>query len=381
MKRHETLHLGSPKPRHSGSGRSYRRLSSTSRAKSSAIQGSNNTAPRLPPLDTSDQHVPPRSPLSDQTDGSASATEYFAPFVADPAPQDLGTELGDLGNLDPFLMSSTNWLPPAQPGHVNFDPFNVLLDPTQAWNLSPAVTGAMDVQSGGKPMVVPSNHTPLPSSSDPLSSATLPSQLRKVSSADALTCDSPRSFSSVESSERSSQAPSGEFYIDGGATRLPKGRKRRTSVNSTQGISPGYGSHSSRLTLLSNNLSGHFDHPISFVSGQNHNIMGEVFKQTCTQAQTSFPAFEEDTFLPQAVIDDLVSLAIEHFLPTLPFIHKPKLQSQSSSWILYLALATIGTHYELTVLDERVFSMNEFLRRALAWVEVYTLQVSLRIVN
>lgn len=372
MKRHETLHLGSPKPRHLSHSRSYRRLSSTSRAKLNGPQGGSDgsVSTKPPHIEPVDPSIFPQSPLSDHTDASGAVADYFAPFVADPAAHDLGTELGDLGNLDPFHMSSTNWLPPAQPSHPSLDPFNVLWDLNQNWeqsNPTPTIPEASPVL---QPMTLPPNAGLNPTTPDALFNSPMHSQLRRATSADALGCDSPRSFSSIDSSDRSSQAPSGEFYIDGGASRLPKGRKRRTSVNSTHSISPGYGSHTSRLTLVSNNLDNHQRHPISFVNSYNYGIMTEVFMQTCTQTQQSFQAFEEDNFLPQLIIDDLVSLAVEHFLPTVSFIHKPKLQSQASSWILYLALATIGTHYELNILDERVFSMNEFLRRALAWVEV-----------
>ena len=373
MKRHETLHLNSPKPRRSSQARSYRRPSNANRTAPNVVHtsatGSSNSAHSN--IDSSDQPLAPKSPLSDHTDTSSGGTaDYFAPFVADPASHDLGTQLGDLGDLDPQLMSTTNWLPPAQPGQASFDPFNVLWHSDQSWHVNqpPAMIG--EPMPSPDQVVVPSNTNINFSNTNVMMPRPIITQLKRVPSADVVACDSPLSISSVESSEHGTQAPSGEFYVDGGATRLPKGRKRRTSVHSTQGVSPGYGSHKSRLTMAINNLGNHYDHPAFFVNGFAYNTMFEVFNQTCTRTQTSFPPFEEEDFLPQIVIDDLVSLAVEHFLPTLPFIHKPKLRSQSCSWILYLALATIGTHYELNILDERVFSMNEFLRRALAWVEV-----------
>ena len=367
MKRHETLHLGSPKPRQASHVRSFRRHSSA-RAKQNGHQNLTEGAGHAKSVlvESNDLHILPQSPMSDHTDNSGTVSDYFAPFVADPGSHDLGTELGDMGNLDPFTMSSTNWLPPAPPSQTSLDPFNVLLDPNQSWTPSqPSVTHPPASSSTSQ---LPLQPSPLPSP-DTVFNPPLTSQLKRMTSFDAAGRESPRSFSSVESSDHGSQGP-GEFYIDGGAARLPKGRKRRTSVNSTQGISPGYGSHKSRLTLVSNTLVNNYDRPVSFVNSYNYNIMMEVFTQTCTHTQQSFQPFDEDAFLPQLVVDDLVSLAIEHFLPTIAFIHKPKLQSQSSSWILYLALATLGSHYELNILDERVFSMNEFLRRALAWVEV-----------
>ena len=370
MKRHETLHIGSPKTRRATHARSMRRMSSNSRAGSSIIDKSHTHqgASKQIPLGLVEEHLAPSSPLSDNTDTSPTVPDYFPPLVADPAPQDLGNDLGELGTLDPLQMSSTNWLPPAPSGQLSLDPFNVLMDGQPHWAMPPAVPPPHSNGSvATSPLEIPGAAYGMPDMALP---QTIPSQIKRMPSADALGCESPRSFSSVDSSEHSSQAPSGEFYVDGGATRLPKGRKRRTSVHSTQGISPGYGSHTSRLTLANNHWDGQRNQHPHFLNGFNYGLMLEVFQQTCSQAQSSFQPFEEDVFLSLPVIDDLIALAVEHFLPTLPFIHTAKLRTQGCSWVLYLALATIGTHYEINILDERVFSMNEFLRRALAWVEV-----------
>ena len=369
MKRHETLHLGAPKPRRLSQSRSMRKFSGTSRRTSGAAEKggsfSNHSKPNH--VGTIDEQRLVKSPLSDATDHSKELAEYFPAFMPDHALQDLGTDLGDLGNLDPSQMSSTNWLPPAPSDQLSLDPFNVLLDQQQPWPMtSPRLESSASTATS--PLDAIPQQITFPGAPDTPLAQNFSSQLKRIPSAEALGGESPRSFSSLES-DRVSQAPSGEFYVDGGATRLPKGRKRRTSVHSTQGMSPGYGSHMSRLSLVPHQVNSQPLHPPNYVNSYSYGLMFEVFKQTCLQSQTSFRPFEEELFLPHQAIDDLVSLAIEHFLPTIPFIHKAKLRSQSCSWVLYLALATIGTHYELNILDERVYSMNEFLRRALAWVE------------
>lgn len=166
------------------------------------------------------------------------------------------------------------------------------------------------------------------------------------------------------------QAASGEFYADGGATRLPKGKTRkqipgdppfsRTAADHSVAVEPSYGFKQEESTVEDTN-------PEMLISSQTYATILNEFIDTCCSERSFFPPFETGIFPSRSQLDRLMRRAVAEFLPSSPLIHNSVLPGESqASWLLCLALASIGSHYE----DARpeiktVLSIQEVLRRAI----------------
>lgn len=161
----------------------------------------------------------------------------------------------------------------------------------------------------------------------------------------------------------------GETYVDGGITRLPKGKKRKMLFFTTPHAQHGLNIRSPRYGFSEDSSNDSIrDGPRAYINMPTYTAIEDAFKRTCTRNQTMFQAYDTDFFPSADTIDKLIAHAVEYFLPSLPFIRKSLLLTQQRTWILYLALAAVGTRYVSNVSVQEVESANEFLRRALLLV-------------
>ncbi|KAB8542081.1 hypothetical protein FH972_025544 [Carpinus fangiana] len=276
----------------------------------------------------------------------------------------------NLSSIEPTIMSEMNWLPVTEYLPLDSNPFSAFLEASSPWpNL-----GETSVQCTGS-TAQSSNVEGCPDSSsivehEQISRPNLSFPIAAESGCTAAAENSPTSCTSIALSETTS-SPQGNLYVDGGITRLPKGKKRTSSVANSDERSR---NHKTRLSLYGFD-SGFYrrpsdDAPCFYVSKDIYAAISRSFFRTCAGDQSSFQPFEPSTFLSRTLLDDLVAYAVDYFLPTFPFIHKPSLQTRKLSWLLYLSLAAIGAHYEVQITERRVLSMDEFLWRALVTSDV-----------
>jgi hypothetical protein len=96
----------------------------------------------------------------------------------------------------------------------------------------------------------------------------------------------------------------------------------------------------------------------------NYTQIYDAFIQTCLESPI-FPRYASGHFPSRNLLDCYIRLFFEHFNPIFPLVH-PQTTDLNGSWILSLAVCTIGAQYSATTeLDASVEPFHEFLRRAL----------------
>jgi hypothetical protein len=185
----------------------------------------------------------------------------------------------------------------------------------------------------------------------------------------------PNSHHGLTSSENSEGQGVGYYYVDGDGARLPRIRKAlyRSPHQSSDPYTPFPGVEGMQYTHAT------FGFPRTDYGGQDvasisskqvpietYSEILHVFSQSCVTS-SYFSPFHTADFPSLESFALFVRLYIEHFQPTLPFIHPATLNLSSTHWLLTLAIAAIGSHY-VDVEDVEILSiaMHEFLRRAIS---------------
>ena len=165
----------------------------------------------------------------------------------------------------------------------------------------------------------------------------------------------------------------GEYYVDGDEARLPKVKRRKLGTKDPSRLPPipdpratlrfpfvkisdlGRGSSS-----LTSPLGRHK------INDEVYNEMSECFVQVCVHHSAIFDPFETSDFPDKATFEVLLTLYFEMFHQTLPLLHPSLLQYGKLHWVLYVAIAAIGSHF-LEIEEAKMFStaIHEYLRRAI----------------
>lgn len=158
-----------------------------------------------------------------------------------------------------------------------------------------------------------------------------------------------------------STVASGEYYVDGNAGRLPRSKRRkivsrprRHSYVEEPEFSLEY-----RLPIASCTESR------LIISNDAYGKLCTLHLQLCIQSST-FKAFLSPGFPPKPALEGLLSNYLINFDQTMPFLHWPTFQAESTHGALLLAMMALGSCF----IDEDeaemfTLSMHEFVRRYL----------------
>lgn len=188
----------------------------------------------------------------------------------------------------------------------------------------------------------------------------------------------PRQMESQELSSPGSHSTrsGGRFYVDGDGARLPHVRKApyRHSDSYT---------HASRLDCRTSHPTFAFpdadeddyqDDPAGSLPNTNTipaNVYSEIFRVfslTCVSS-TQYPHFQGNSIPSLYTFSRYVHNYIQHFRTILPFTHPTTFDLSTTHWLLILAMAAIGSHYnDSPGAPDITFALHEFLRRAILTV-------------
>jgi hypothetical protein len=178
----------------------------------------------------------------------------------------------------------------------------------------------------------------------------------------------------VSISTPQSTPSTGHYYVDGDGARLPRVRKSPYQIIET--FTPQSPHQLDQNSHLSFWFPDHNEsHTPAVISTQNVNqisqeIYGhitEIFNLTCITS-THFPPYYNTNFPSLDTLSKYVNLYMDNFHPIFPFIHAASFNLCSSHWLMVLALAAIGSHYQHgdgIDTSQHPLAMHEFVRRAL----------------
>lgn len=96
---------------------------------------------------------------------------------------------------------------------------------------------------------------------------------------------------------------------------------------------------------------------LSIISDQTFNIIKSFYQKESAL---------DDPFMSKELFSAFIELYIEYFDSFLPFIHRSRLVSEDSPWILLLATATVGSHFSgIKNIVAYTEVLTEFLERVL----------------
>jgi len=158
-----------------------------------------------------------------------------------------------------------------------------------------------------------------------------------------------------------STVASGEYYVDGNAGRLPRS-KRRKIVSKPR-----------RQNYVEDpEFSLEYRFPIApctesrlIVSNDTYGNLRTLHLGLCLQSST-FRAFMSAEFPPKPALEGLLSNYLINFDQTMPFLHVPTFQAESTHGALLLAMMALGSYF-IDEDDAEMFtlSLHEFVRRYL----------------
>ncbi len=175
-----------------------------------------------------------------------------------------------------------------------------------------------------------------------------------------------------DTSSPSSQSTrsTGRYYVDGDGARLPRVRKPPYRYCDSY--------NSSSMSQASENLP-EFKFPdfeefrdqpkplsvnVEIPDDVYHEIL-RIFNITCVTS-THFSSFQGGLFPSSQTLSHFVYLYKENFQSILPFIHPSSFNISKSHWLLILALATTGSHFQESDGAELLaVALHEFLNRAI----------------
>ncbi|KAF2460841.1 hypothetical protein BDY21DRAFT_333575 [Lineolata rhizophorae] len=169
----------------------------------------------------------------------------------------------------------------------------------------------------------------------------------------------------------------GQYYLDGDGSRLPRVRKLKKS-NQQQRIQDlltpvsrlsRTGNQPLGFPMLGRNYEDELNIP-SLIDAQTYAVIFERFQLTCGTPNGIFTPFQSTDFVSHEVLDHFVHLYLEFFQPILPFLHLPTLTSSRPPWLLCLAMAAIGSHYaDIDCVDRCAVAFHELVRRCMIVTE------------
>ena len=160
----------------------------------------------------------------------------------------------------------------------------------------------------------------------------------------------------------------GEYYIDDGTARLPRGRKRkRLSVKMFDAPLSWKG----RFSLQAPEASVLENVEPVRISESNYRIIADHYVGLCRTDGLGGRAFTDQDLPEKSIFEALITLFQEKFANTLPFLHWSVFANEGRDCLLELAMAAVGSQF----LGDALFSasVHEFTRRCLISVtETYT---------
>lgn len=156
----------------------------------------------------------------------------------------------------------------------------------------------------------------------------------------------------------------GQYYVDGDGARLPRVKiqesgMRGYAIDSDGSFELGFGFvNTDERDILETTHS---------IPVGTYNTIFDMFSTTCVNS-THFPNFSSTGFPSCEDLAGCILLYFEKFQDTLPFLHAPTFDVETTHWLLVLAIASIGMQYRHGELRNAV-AMQEFLRRSISTVE------------
>lgn len=156
-----------------------------------------------------------------------------------------------------------------------------------------------------------------------------------------------------------STVASGEYYVDGNAGRLPRSKRRKIV------------SRPKRLGHVEEpDFSLEYRLPVAQCIESRLILSDEIYGKMCTLhlqlclETTIFKTFLSPGFPPKSALEGLLSNYFTHFDQTMPFLHFPMFQAESTHGALLLAMMAIGSCFvEEDEAEIFTLSMHEFVRR------------------
>lgn len=166
----------------------------------------------------------------------------------------------------------------------------------------------------------------------------------------------------------------GHYYIDGDGARLPRVRKApyRHSDSYTHNFLLDH--RNTYPTFTFPESEEHQDDPstsISNIESIPTNVYSEIFRifnLSCVSSN-NYHNFQGGSFPSLPMLSWFVQHYTQNFRSIIPFTHPSRFDLSTSHWLLILAMATIGSHYNDTSGAEVItLALHEFLRRAVLTV-------------
>lgn len=269
-----------------------------------------------------------------------------APSMPQHTPNDMPSMIGPPATLNDFeftwdqnILSSTNWLEalPSEYGQYNFDGF-------------PAFGG------------LAAGHQRFPEGS------TRSQGLTTESPASVFSTHSNAVAGSTTSHDSHGQGPArtGEFYVDGEHARLPRVKRRKTSISRRPMVVSG--THDLSLKLPDDLHKTH--ESCSIDDSVYHEIQG-LYRRNCIEPPTPWPPYEPVAFPAKEVLEHFLGLYFKHFDQSLPFLHRGTFHNCTHESTLIIAMASIGCQYlpEEVTSPVLIGSMHEMVRRCILYVK------------
>lgn len=166
----------------------------------------------------------------------------------------------------------------------------------------------------------------------------------------------------------------GHYYIDGDGARLPRVRKAPYRHSDAYTHSFLLDHRNTYPTFTFPELDEYQDDSNtsnSSIESIPTNVYSEIFRifnLTCVSSN-SYPNFQGGSFPSLQMLSRFVQQYTQDFWSILPFMHPSSFDLSTSHWLLILAMATIGSHYNDTSGAEVItLALHEFLRRAVLTV-------------
>lgn len=188
--------------------------------------------------------------------------------------------------------------------------------------------------------------------------------------------ESPGQFSQAVSSQselHNTTTRTGNYYVDGAGSRLPKYRRRQRLLSRSSAGSADICSQSG------NDLNPVVGFPlvqeVEMMSEKNINnqiepsTYGNIhsnFLQLCCKENFIYQKFETERFPSAASLTNFIQAYFDSFQPVYPIFHSPTFNPNRCHWLATLAVSAIGSHVaDIPETEQCAAAFHEFLRRAI----------------